>query len=74
VINITTGGGLGMSVDERAAVAVRSSPELCSMNMDSMNFGVFSIAEGISEYKNDWETGLSGDDQRLLLPQHLRRR
>jgi uncharacterized protein (DUF849 family) len=57
VINITTGGALGTSVEERAAAAVRFSPELCSMNLGSMNFGVFPIAESISEFKNDWEPG-----------------
>jgi uncharacterized protein (DUF849 family) len=55
VINITTGGGLGMSLEERSAAATRFSPELCSMNMGSMNFGIFPMAEGISEFKNEWE-------------------
>ena len=41
VINITTGGGLGMSLDERLAPARRFKPELVSLNMGSMNFGIF---------------------------------
>jgi uncharacterized protein (DUF849 family) len=57
VINITTGGGLGMSLEERAAAAARLSPELCSMNMGSFNFGVFPMADGIAQWKHDWEAG-----------------
>src|SRR4051794_5224909 len=43
VINITTGGGLGMSLDERLAAVRRFSPELCSLNMGSFNFGIFPM-------------------------------
>jgi uncharacterized protein (DUF849 family) len=46
-----------MTLEERAAAANRFSPELCSMNMGSMNFGIFPIAAGISEFKHDWEAG-----------------
>ena len=55
VINITTGGTIMMSLEERLAAASRFSPELCSMNMGSMNFGIFPIAEGISEFQHPWE-------------------
>jgi uncharacterized protein (DUF849 family) len=57
VINITTGGGLGMPLEERLAAASRFEPELCSLNMGSMNVGIFPIADGISQFKNDWEPG-----------------
>jgi uncharacterized protein (DUF849 family) len=55
VINITTGGGHGMSLDERLAAARRFQPELCSLNMGSMNFGIFPMAAGVSEFQHDWE-------------------
>jgi len=55
VINITTGGGLGMSLEERLAAVRRFDPELCSLNMGSFNFGIFPMAAGISEFKHDWE-------------------
>jgi uncharacterized protein (DUF849 family) len=55
VINITTGGGLGMSLDDRLAAVRRFSPELCSLNMGSFNFGIFPMAAGISEFKYEWE-------------------
>src|SRR4030095_15311431 len=43
VINITTGGGQNMSVDERIAGALACRPEMCSLNMGSMNFGLFPM-------------------------------
>ena len=55
MINITTGGAVTMTLDERAAAATRFQPELCSMNMGSMNFGIFPIAGAVSQWKNDWE-------------------
>jgi uncharacterized protein (DUF849 family) len=55
VINITTGGGHGMSLDERTAAARRFSPELCSLNMGSMNFAIFPMAAAINEFKHEWE-------------------
>jgi uncharacterized protein (DUF849 family) len=55
VINITTGGSVTMTLEERAAAATRFQPELCSMNMGSMNFGIFPIIRGVSEWKHDWE-------------------
>ncbi|MBI06434.1 MAG: 3-keto-5-aminohexanoate cleavage protein [Rhodospirillaceae bacterium] len=55
VVNITTGGGLGMTLDERLAGPLRASPEMCSMNMGSMNFGLFPILDKMKEFKFDWE-------------------
>ncbi len=55
VINVSTGGGLGMSIDERLAAALHASPEMASLNMGSLNFGIFPMAEKYSEWKFDWE-------------------
>jgi uncharacterized protein (DUF849 family) len=55
VINITTGGGLGMTLEERMAGAVRAEPEMASCNMGSMNFGIYPAADRFSEWKYDWE-------------------
>jgi uncharacterized protein (DUF849 family) len=57
VINITTGGGQGMSIDERLAAPLRASPEVCSLNMGSMNFGMYPILERYKSFKHDWEAG-----------------
>jgi uncharacterized protein (DUF849 family) len=55
VVNITTGGGLGMTLDERMAAPLRAKPEMCSMNMGSMNFGLFPMLDRYKEWKYDWE-------------------
>jgi uncharacterized protein (DUF849 family) len=54
-INITTGGGQGMTLEERSAAARMFKPELCSMNMGSMNFGLFPIPDRVAEFKHSWE-------------------
>ena len=55
VINITTGGSLGMSIDDRIAAPLLVQPELCSLNMGSMNFGIFHAGAKIADWKYDWE-------------------
>ena len=55
VVNITTGGGQGMTLEQRLAAAMRAKPEMCSLNMGSMNFGRFPIAKRIKDWKFDWE-------------------
>ena len=55
IVNITTGGGQGMSLDERLAAALRASPELCSLNMGSMNFGMYPMLERYAKFQHDWE-------------------
>src|SRR6266567_4213592 len=44
VINITTGGSVIMTVEERIAAALAVSPEMCSLNMGSMNFALYPMA------------------------------
>ena len=55
VINITTGGGHGMTVEERTRAARRFQPELCSLNMGSMNFGLFPMIDRIGTFNHAWE-------------------
>ena len=55
VINITTGGGQGMSLDDRLAAALVASPELASLNMGSMNFGLFPALGRYKEFQHSWE-------------------
>lgn len=55
VMNITTGGGLGMSLDDRLAAAHIAKPELCSLNMGSMNFVLSQAAAKYSAWNHDWE-------------------
>jgi uncharacterized protein (DUF849 family) len=55
VVNITTGGGQGMSLDQRLAAALRASPELASLNMGSMNFGLFPALNRYTQFQHEWE-------------------
>ena len=55
VVNITTGGSPYMSVEERAAPAARYQPELASLNMGSMNFGLYPMLNRFKDFKHDWE-------------------
>ena len=55
VVNITTGGGIGMSLEERLAPAHRAEPEMCSLNMGSMNFCAHELAKKYDDWKFDWE-------------------
>lgn len=55
VINITTGGGHGMSLEERLAGPLAASPEMCSLNMGSMNFGLFPILDKMKDFQYEWE-------------------
>ena len=55
VINITTGAGLGMSLEERLAPAVHFAPEVASLNMGSMNFALFPMLNRFKQFKHDWE-------------------
>jgi len=55
VINITTGGGHNMTVQDRLAAPLRAQPEMCSLNMGSMNFGLFPALGRRGDWKYDWE-------------------
>lgn len=55
VVNITTGGAVTMTVAERLAAAVAFKPEMCSLNMGSINFAFFPAAKRISSWKHGWE-------------------
>ncbi len=55
VVNITTGGGHGMSLDERLAAPLRAKPEMTSLNMGSMNFGLFPLLDRYPEFQHEWE-------------------
>lgn len=55
VLCISTGGGMGMSTEQRAAPVVSFKPEMASLNFGSMNFSVFYMAERIKEWKYPWE-------------------
>lgn len=55
VLNLTTGGGPGMLVAERVRPALQFKPEVASLNMGSMNFGLFPMLNRYKEFKHEWE-------------------
>jgi uncharacterized protein (DUF849 family) len=55
VINITTGGAPTMSIEERVKPAATFKPEVASLNMGSMNFGLFPMLKRYKSFKHDWE-------------------
>ena len=55
VLNITTGGSPFMKVEERLRPAATFKPEVASLNMGSMNFGLYPMLDRFKEFKHDWE-------------------
>ena len=58
ILNMTTGGSTFMSIEDRLTAPLAASPELCSCNMGSMNFGTYMMKDKYAgKWKNDWEEG-----------------
>jgi uncharacterized protein (DUF849 family) len=55
IINITTDGVVGATLDERLAYPLQVKPELCSLNMGAMNFSLHKVGLGITSWKHSWE-------------------
>jgi uncharacterized protein (DUF849 family) len=67
VINITTGGAPTMSVEERLKPCAHFKPEVASLNMGSMNFGLFPMLDRFKEFRFDWERPyLENSDDRIF--------
>ncbi len=71
IICITTGGGAGMSVEERLAVVPAFKPELASMNTGSMNWGMFPLANKLKEFQFPWEGQFLEFKPGLRFPEHV---
>jgi uncharacterized protein (DUF849 family) len=67
VVNLTTGGAPTMSTEERLQPALRLKPEVASLNMGSMNFGLYEMLGRYKEFQHDWEKPyLAGSDERIF--------
>jgi 3,5-dioxohexanoate:acetyl-CoA acetone transferase len=55
VVNLTTGGAPTMLVQERIRPALQFKPEVASLNMGSMNFGLYEMLNRVKEFKYEWE-------------------
>jgi uncharacterized protein (DUF849 family) len=67
IVNITTGGGLGMTLDQRLAPALQAEPEIASMNMGSFNFNISGAARGLKEPSQPWEREYLESSKDLIL-------
>ena len=66
VINLTTGGSPDMSPDDRLAAALRFSPEMCSLNMGSMNFSFHDMGRKVTKWKFPWEDQYILDSEKFI--------
>ena len=67
VINLTTGGAPTMTIEDRLQPALQLKPEVASLNMGSMNFGLYEMIPRVQEWKYDWEKPyLAGSDDRIF--------
>ncbi len=67
VINITTGGAPTMGVEERLQPCAHFKPEVASLNMGSMNFGLYPMLARFKDFKHDWERPyLEGSKDRIF--------
>src|SRR5262245_7816180 len=67
VVNLNTGGAPTMTVEERLQPALKLKPEVASLNMGSMNFGLYEMIPRYKEWKHDWELPyLAGSDERIF--------
>jgi len=72
VVNITTGGAVTMTVEERLAAAMEFSPEMCSLNMGSMNFALYPMAARERKWKYDWEESYLKQSDGYIFPNTFR--
>lgn len=67
IVNITTGGAATMTIEERLAPAASFKPEVASLNMGSMNFGLYPMLARYKKFKHNWEKPyLAGSDERIF--------
>lgn len=55
IVNITTGGSARMTIEQRLEGPISLAPEMCSLNLGTMNFGLYPMLDRPREWKHDWE-------------------
>jgi uncharacterized protein (DUF849 family) len=66
VVNLTTGGSPDMTPEDRLAAALAFSPEMCSLNMGSMNFAFHGMGAKVETWKFDWEERYIADSEKFI--------
>src|SRR5258708_3385499 len=72
VVNSTTGGAVTMTVEQRISAAQTLSPEMCSLNMGSMNFALYPMAKRYKTWKYDWEESYLTNSDAYIFPNTFR--
>lgn len=72
VLCITTGGGPGMTVEERGAAIPAFKPELASLNFGSLNFALFPVLSQYKEFKFDWEPEFLSWTEEFIFPNNFK--
>jgi uncharacterized protein (DUF849 family) len=72
VLNLTTGGSPTMPLDERLQPALQLKPEVASLNMGSMNFGLYEMLNRFTEFKHDWERPYLANSDDLIFKNTFR--
>ena len=73
VVNLTTGGSAIMTLDQRLAGPMRAAPEMCSLNMGSMNFALYPMLARHADWRFDWEETVPRRHRRSGLQEHAAR-
>ncbi len=68
IVCITTGGGMGMTLEQRVAPVTTYKPELASCNAGSMNWGLFPVLGRYKEWKYPWEPAMLGMTEDFIFP------
>jgi len=68
ILCTTTGGGLGMTAEQRVAVVRKYRPELASFNFGSLNFALFPVLQKIKDWKYPWEPQYLAMTEDLIFP------
>ena len=71
VVNLTSGGSPFMTIEERIQPSIRFKPELASLNMGSMNFGLFPLLNRFKDFKHEWERQYLESTRDLRFSQYL---
>ena len=66
IINMTTGGSAVMTLDQRLAAPKANAPEMCSLNMGSMNFALYPMLSRIKAFRFDWEQAFLEDSDDVV--------
>lgn len=72
IVCITTGGGLGQSIEERVRPIKRFSPELASLNAGSLNFALFQTLDSYTDFHFDWERQYLASTEDFIFPNTFR--